>query len=135
MAFADTGLRAVIDSGRGPQPGTVVLAEACKAGDLLGYSSGWKRALATVGTAIQAKLVAMRAGIIGEEIPVSKNAVVNGYTGATPGSPVYAAEGTDYGCATQTAPSTSGDCNTIIGEALTATTVLFMLGSRAETTA
>ncbi len=135
MAFADTGNRSIIDSGRGTQPGTVVLAEACKAGDLLGYSTGWKRSLATVGTAIQAKLVALRGGIIGEEIPVSKNPVVNGFTGATPGSAVYADEGTSNGGATQTAPTTSGDCNTIIGEALTATTVMYFIGSRAETTA
>ena len=46
MAFADTGLRSVIDSGRGTEPATVTLAEACKAGDLLGNSSGWKRAAA-----------------------------------------------------------------------------------------
>ncbi len=59
MAFTDSGAgRDTLDSGRGTQPGEVTLAEACKAGDVLGYSSGWKRALATVGTVIQGRVVA-----------------------------------------------------------------------------
>ncbi|GAH86636.1 unnamed protein product, partial [marine sediment metagenome] len=36
---------------------------------------------------------------------------------------------------TQTAPSTSGDANTIIGIALSATEVMFFLNSRADSTA
>ena len=104
MAFADPGDgRKILDSGRGTQPGEVTLAEACKLGDVLGYSSGWKRALAT--------------------------------TGATPGGYVYVAEGTDNGEITQTAPSTSGDADTISGIALSATEVMFFLNSRADSTA
>ena len=135
MAFGDTSLgRVILDSGRGTNPGTVVLAEACKAGDVLGYSTGWKRALATVSSVIQARLVALKDGIIGESIPVSPNPVVSGYSGATPGNPVYVAEGTDNGKITDAVPTTSGDANVVIGFALTATTVQFNI-SRADTTA
>ncbi len=136
MAFADPGIsRQVLDSGIGPEAPTVVLAEACKRGDILGYSSGWKRALATVGTAIQGRVVALADGAIGDSIPVSPRPVVGGYTGATPGGYVYVAEGTDNGLITQTAPSTTGDCNTIIGIALTATEVMFFLNSRVDSLA
>ncbi len=58
--------------------------------------------------------------------------VVTGYTGATPGGYVYVDEGANYGQATQTAPSTTGDANTIIGIALSATDILFFLNSRAD---
>jgi hypothetical protein len=136
VAFADPGKdRQIINSGVGPEAPTVTLAAACKRGDVLGYSSGWKLALATVGTAIQGKLVALADGAIGDIIPVSPRPVVGGYTGATPGGYVYVAEGTDSGMITQTAPSTSGDCNTIIGIALSATEVMFFLNSRVDSLA
>ncbi|MBM2832790.1 MAG: hypothetical protein HW414_1842 [Dehalococcoidia bacterium] len=133
MAFADpaTG-RVILDSGRGTVPGTVVLAEACKVGDVLGYSSGWKRALATVSSVIQGRLVALRGGATGESVPVSANPVVGGYTGATPGNPVYVAEGTDNGKITETIPATTNDATTVVGIALTATEVMFFLNSRAD---
>jgi len=136
VAFADpaTG-RIIIDSGRGTEPGRVTLAEACKVGDVLGYATGWKRALATVGTAIQGRVVALRGGAIGDVIPVSANPVVSGYTGATPGAYIYVAEGTDNGKVTATAPTTTGDCNVIIGVALSATEVMFFLNSRADSVA
>ena len=116
MAFSDPGTgRNIINSNVGPEAPTVTLAEACKRGDVLGYSTGWKLALATVGTAIQGRLVALADGAIGDVIPVSPNPVVSGYTGATPGGYVYVAESTDSGQITDTAPTTSGDCDTIIG--------------------
>ncbi len=135
MAFADpaTG-RKIIDAGRGTEPGRVTLAEACKVGDVLGYDSGWKRALATTGTAIQGRVVALQGGASGDVIPVSANPVVGGYTGATPGNYVYVAEGTDNGKITETAPDTSGDCDVIIGVALSATEVMFFLNSRVDHT-
>ena len=136
MAFADPGTGRVIhDSGRGAEPQTVTLAEACKAGDVLGYSSGWKKALATTGSVIQGRVVALRDGAIGEEVPVSANPVVGGYTGTTPGNYVYVAEGSDSGEITETAPTTTGDANTIIGVALAATKVMFFLNSRADSVA
>ncbi len=136
MAFADSGTgRIVIASGRAPNPGTAVLAEACKAGDVLGYASGWKRALATAGSVIQGRVAALKDGASGEEIPVSPDAVISGYSGGTPGNPVYAGEGTDYGKITETAPSTSGDANKIIGYVLTASTVQFCVLARADSVA
>lgn len=136
MAFSDPGKdRKIENSNVGPEAPTVTLAEACTRGDVLGYSSGWKLALATVGTAIQGRLVALADGAIGDVIPVSPCPVVSGYTGATPGGYAYVAESTDSGEITQTAPDTSGDCNTIIGIALSATKVLFFLNSRADSLA
>ena len=136
MAFADPQEgRSIIDSGRGPQPGTVTLAGTVSAGDVLGYSSGWKRALATAGSVIQGCLVALKSGVSGNVIPVSYDPVVGGYTGATAGGYVYVAEGSDNGKVTQTAPSTSNDANTIIGVALSAVVVQFFLNSRADSTA
>ena len=124
MAFSDPGTgRIIIASGRSPEPGKVVLAEACKGGDILGYAAGWKRALATAGSVIQGRVVALKDGAIGDEIAVSPDAVIGGYAGATPGNPVYVAEGTDNGKVTETAPTTTNDANKIIGYALTATTI------------
>ena len=136
MAFSDPGKgRDILDSGRGTEPGKVTLAENCKAGDVLGYSSGWKRALATAGSVIQGRLVALADGKNGEEVPVSANPVLGGYSGATVGSYAYVAEGSNNGQITQTAPSTSGDANTIIGLAISATEVMFFLNSRPDSTA
>ena len=136
MAFSDPGTgRVILDSGRGTEPQKVALAEDCERGDVLGYSSGWKRALATTGSVIQGRLVALADGESGGEVPVSANPVVGGYSGATPGGYVYVAEGSNNGQITQTAPSTSGDANTIIGIALSATEVMFFLNSRADSTA
>ena len=136
MAFSDPGTgRSILDSGRGTEPEKVTLAEGCQCGDVLGYSSGWKRALATTGSVIQGRLVALADGESGGEVPVSANPVVGGYSGATPGSYVYVDEGSNNGQITETAPSTGGDANTIIGVALSATEVLFFLNSRADSTA
>ncbi len=136
MAFSDPGNgRVVLDSGRGTEPEKVTLAEDCKRGDVLGYSSGWKRALATTGSVIQGRLVTLADGKSGEEVPVSANPVIGAYSGATPGGYVYVAEGSNNGQITQTAPSTSGDANTITGIALSATEVMFFLNSRADSTA
>ena len=136
MAFSDPGTgRVVLDSGRGTEPEKVTLAEDCKCGDVLGYSSGWKRALATAGSVIQGRLVALTDGKSSAEVPVSANPVIGGYTGATVGGYVYVAEGSNNGKVTQTAPSTSGDANTVIGVALSATEVMFFLNSRADSTA
>ncbi len=136
MAFSDPGKgRVVFDSGRGVEPEKVTLAEDCKCGDVLGYSSGWKRALATVGSVIQGRLVALADGESGGEVPVSANPVIGGYSGATAGGYVYVDESSNNGRITQTAPSTGSDANTIIGVALSATKVLFFLNSRVDSTA
>ena len=138
MAFADPGInRKIENSNVGPEAPTVTLAEACVRGDVLGYSSGWKLALATVGTAIQGRLVALQDGAIGDVIPVSPNPVVKYTLGATKlmtaGGYVYVADGDVFGLITQTMPdSTSGDAQTIIGIALSTTEVLFFLNARVD---
>jgi hypothetical protein len=136
MALTDPGKdRQIIDSGVGPYPPVVTLAGTVTRGDVIGYSSGWKRALATVGTAIQARLVALADGVSGDVIPVSPRAVVGGYSGGTPGNPVYVAEGTSNGLTIDVVPSTQGDATTVIGITLSATEVLFFLNSRADSVA
>ncbi len=136
MAFSDPGKNRIIENSNvGPEAPTVTLAEACVRSDVLGYSSGWKRALATTGSVIQGRVVALQDGASGDVIPVSPNPMVGGYSGATPGGYVYVAEGSSNGQITQTAPSTAGDANTIIGLALSATKVLFFLNARADSTA
>lgn len=132
MAFSDPGKGRIIEQGEGLVK--VTLAEACKAGDILGYSSGWKRALATVGTAIQGRLVAGEDGANGDVITAYRRAVVSGYSGGTAGNAVYIAEGTDYGQITETKPTTSGDCDTIIGYMASATVAALEPGSRADST-
>ena len=133
MAFSDPGTGRIIEQGEGTVK--VTLAEACKAGDILGYSSGWKRALAIVGTAIQGRLVAGEDGANGDEITAYRRAVVGGYSGGTAGSAVYVAEGTDYGQITETAPTDVGDANTIIGYVASAAVAALEPGSRADSTA
>ena len=133
MVFSDPGKGRIIEQGEGLVK--ITLAEACKAGDILGYSSGWKRALATVGTAIQGRLVAGEDGAIGDELSVYRRAVVSGYSAGTAGNAVYVAEGTDYGKITETKPTTSGDCDTIIGYMVSATVAALEPGSRTDSTA
>ncbi len=119
MAFSDPGKGRIIEQGEGLV--RVTLAEACKAGDILGYSSGWKRALATTGTAVQGRLVAGEAGASGDVITAYRRAVISGYSGGTAGNAVYVAEGTDNGQVTETQPTTTGDCDTLIGYMASAT--------------
>ena len=61
MAFSDPGTGRIIEQSEGLV--RITLAEDVKAGDVLGYSSGWKRVLATVGTAIQGRLIAGEDGV------------------------------------------------------------------------
>ncbi|MEE8420444.1 MAG: hypothetical protein V3R92_03185 [Dehalococcoidales bacterium] len=133
MAFSDPGKGRIIEQGEGLV--RVTLAEACKAGDILGYSSGWKRALATTGTAVQGRLVAGEAGAIGDVVTAYRRAVVSGYSGGTAGAAVYVAEGSDNGRVTETQPTTSGDCDTLIGYMASATVAALEPGSRIDSTA
>ncbi len=135
MAFSDPGSDRGVWKGRGNIPVVKVkLAEDCKVGDVLGSDDGtWKRALAATGSVNQGKKVALAAGKNGEEIETAEDAVVVGYSGATPGNFVYVAEGSDNGKITETKPVDSGDADTVIGVALTASVVVFFLGARSET--
>ena len=133
MAFSDPGKGRIVEQGEGLVK--ITLAEAVKAGDILGYSSGWKRSLATVGTAIQGRLVAGEDGASGDVITAYRRAVVSGYSGGTAGNPVYVAEGTDDGEITETKPTTSGDCDTIVGYMTSAMVAALEPGSRSDSTA
>lgn len=102
----------------------IALAGTVRTGDLIGYSSGWKRALATVGTAIQAKLIALEDGDADETIEVTAAAAIDGFTDGTPGGLVYLEEGAGVGGGyTEVAPSTSGDVNTILGHVISASEI------------
>jgi len=127
MAYADntTGGRVIV---QGIMPVKVTLAEACEVGDLLGYSTGWKRALATTPTCIEARLVAGSRGSANDVITAYGMAAVEGVTGATPGSEVYLAEAALYGETTQTQPSTSGDVDNPIGFAYSDTGIWLFPG-------
>lgn len=134
MALTDPGVDRGIWKARGPID-KIALSENCQVGDVLGLNSNneWVRALATTGSVIQGKKVALESGITGETIDASQNPVAVGYSGGTPESLVYVAEGTDYGKITETKPSDSGDADTAVGLVLTASVVVFFLGARPET--
>lgn len=118
LTDSTTGGRIILG---GLSVGKITLAEACEVGDMLGYSSGWKRALATTGTAIHARLVAGQSGKNGDIIEAYACATIGGLTGMTAGGSVYLAEAALYGEVTATAPTTTGDINAPIGISLTAT--------------
>ena len=114
----------------------VLLAGTVVKGDLMGFATGWKRALATTGTAIQGKYIAGEDGVSGDTITVYSEAVLSGrITGATPGGAVYGAEGAANGQYTESAPATGGDCNKIVGTILSATRIHLFPCARAETVA
>ncbi|TSA53974.1 MAG: hypothetical protein D4R38_03110 [Dehalococcoidia bacterium] len=125
MSFADPQKGRSVICGPGPAAGMVTLAGTCVEGDVLGYSSGWKRALATVTTVVNPQVVALKGGVSGDVIPVALVCVVTGYTDGTPGGLIYLAEGTSSGKVTDAVPSTTGDVKTVIGVLLDATTIAF----------
>ncbi len=112
----------------------ITLAETVKQGDALGYSSGWKRSLATVGTAIPCELIALEAGISADVIEAAVGGVLGGFSGGTPGSALYQAEGSAYGEYTETKPTTGSDIDTVIGRILSASEVLVLPSVRAADT-
>ena len=125
MAYADAQSGAVILYGEGEAQ--IVLVGTVKTGDALGYSGGWKRALATAGGVIQLRCVAGEDGLSGQTIVAYFGKTLIGgsrFSGATDRGAMYVAEGTDYGEYTQTAPSTATDATTIVGVAVGATQAL-----------
>jgi len=121
MAISDSQANGVIKYKEGTT--TVKVEEAVKLGDAIGWSSGWVRALATVATAIQQRYIACEDGAAEQEIEVAVEVVLAGerLSGGTRGAALYVAEGTDYGEYTETAPTTTGDCDKIVGYMLSAT--------------
>ena len=125
MALADAQANCVIIDGDGV--GTVLLSGTVTKGDILGYSSGWKRALATVLTAIQGRCIAVTDGVSGERISVYWDWCVLGgarFSGGTAGNAVYVAEGTDNGEYIDVIPSDTGDCTKVIGYTISPTMIL-----------
>lgn len=121
MSFSDTQATGVLTNGKGL--GTIVLAGAVSKGDALGYSGGWKRALATAGSVVQMRCIAAEDGVDGQSISVYFDSVIidNRFTGGTAGAALYVAEGSDNGKYTETAPSTSSDATTKVGYVVSAT--------------
>jgi hypothetical protein len=107
-------------------PVQITLAESVVKGDILGYSTGWKRALATVTGVIQGKCVAAMDGKSGEKIIAyfGKTRVGGRFSGGTIGGAVYVAEGTAYGQYTETAPTTQNDATKIVGVIIAATEIV-----------
>ncbi len=120
MAFSDAQTGAIIYHGESPAP--IKLAGTVSKGDAVGYSSGWKRALATVSSVVQMRCVASEDGVADQVITAYFGAVELGgrFTGATAGGAMYVAEGTSTGQYIQTAPTTTGDSDKVVGYAMTA---------------
>jgi hypothetical protein len=135
MALTEATSRKRVITAAGPKF-KITLAGTVIAGDCVGYASGWKRALATVGTAIVTRLIALEGGVSGDVIEVTATAVISGFTGGTPGGALYNEEGAGVGGGyTETAPATAGDVNVIIGRILAADTVLATPNTRADSVA
>uniref|UniRef100_A0A6M3J2C5 Head decoration protein n=1 Tax=viral metagenome TaxID=1070528 RepID=A0A6M3J2C5_9ZZZZ len=115
MAFADSQASAQIFYGDGEA--SIELAGTVTKGDILGNSGGWKRALATVSSVVQGRCVASEDGVSGQRISAYFGTVLmdDRLSGGTKGSALYVAEGTDNGEYTETAPTTTGDANKIVG--------------------
>ena len=136
MAFADGQTAAKIDYGENAT--TIELAGTVKKGDAVGWSSGWVRALATVATAIQMRCVAGEDGESGQKIKAYFGKTLLGgsrLSGGTAGSALYVAEGTSNGKYTETAPTTPGDCDTVIGYMISATEATLIPGRNTDSIA
>ena len=135
MAFADAQTGGLILDGS--MPVEVTLASTVSKGDAIGYSTGWKRALAAAGSVIQLKAVAAMDGKTGDKIAAyfGKARLGGRFSGATIGNPIYVAEKTDNGKYTETAPSTQNDATKIVGYAVTATEVVLDPNANADSVA
>ena len=122
MALSDAQANAVVIPVSEDGISTVTLSGTVVKGDALGFSSGWKRALATTGSVVQMRCVALEDGVSGQRITVCfGECYMKGarFSGGTANAALYVAEGSDNGKYTETAPSTSGDANTRVGTMLT----------------
>uniref|UniRef100_A0A6M3KUJ5 Uncharacterized protein n=1 Tax=viral metagenome TaxID=1070528 RepID=A0A6M3KUJ5_9ZZZZ len=136
MAFVDSQTGGIIDYGAGESE--IKLATAAKVGDAIGWSSGWVRALATTGTAIQMRCVAAQDGASGQKIKAYFGKVLLGGTrisGGTAGSALYVAEGTSNGKYTETAPTDTGDCDTVVGYMFSTTEAILIPGRNTDSVA
>ena len=124
MAFADAQTAATILFGS--EPAEILLKDTVVAGDILGYSDGWKRALATVDGVIQGRCIAAEPGDTGDKIQAYFGHVImtSRFTGGTDDAALYVAEGADDGQFTETAPTTTGDADKKVGAVLDAVTII-----------
>jgi len=122
MAFADAQSGALIFNGE--IPAYIKLSGAVNKGDPVGWAvtgGGWKQADASTdadtAVPIHARCVAAEDGVVDQTIKVYFGEVSIGgrISGATVGGAIYASE--TAGQYTQTAPSDTGDANTVIGYA------------------
>ncbi len=97
----------------------ITLAASVKAGDLLGYSSGWKQAIASSSAPIAAELVALECGASGETIMAARRAYVGDVSGGTAGAEVFLSS-----TAGGYASSPNGSVRQVVGVMATATTML-----------
>ncbi len=118
MAFNDSAQGAIIISGE--SLASIKMEGAVTKGDAVGFSSGWKRALASTGSVVQMRCVSAEDGLDGQTITAYFGGVIveERFSGATVGGAIYVAEGTATGQYTQTAPDTTGDANKIVGYAI-----------------
>ena len=101
----------------------LVLAGAVSQGDLIGYSSGWKRADADAATNIYAQYIAMQSGITGDKIKACKKVLLFDEDAPWTANTAQYLSGT-AGSMTETRPATDGDMIQIIGRSLDTTRCL-----------
>jgi len=96
MAFADANPRIVMEAW--PKSGTrALLAGDITPGAPVRFSTGWKVAINTTATVLK---YAIEGGKSGEYIHIADGMVIGGFTGGTPGNPLYI---TSAGAYTETA--------------------------------
>lgn len=120
MALADSQANCIIYHGESPAP--IKLSGSVSKGDAVGYSDGWKRALATVGSVVQMRCVASEAGVADQVITAYFGLTEMGgrFSGGTEGNAIYVAEGSESGEYIDVAPTDTGDANKIVGYTMTA---------------
>ena len=128
MAFSDSQANCLVVPVSDDGISSITLAGTVTKGDAVGKSSsGWVRALATTGSAVHARCVALEDGVSGQRIATCFGEVyLSGgrFSGATANGAIYVAEGSSGGQYTQTIPTDSGDITTRIGTAISATQLL-----------
>ncbi len=134
--MTDSQANAVIEHGE--NEALITLASTAKIGDAIGWSSGWKRALATVSGVIAMRCVAGEDGTTNQRIKAYFGKVVIGgsrFSSGTGGAALYVAEGTDAGKYTETIPTTLGDSTTKVGYMISANEATLIPNRNVDTTA
>jgi hypothetical protein len=102
-------------------------AVSYKPGDLIGYSSGWVKALATVSSIVNAELIVGQKGVSGDVITCFRRAVLwDRDAPYTAGSKYWLGEtgNGELGGITATKPSTTGDREQCVGIAVSTERVI-----------